>query len=64
MNDSFFLAWRYLQHHRVTSLVLIASLSLIIYLPAAMQVIVASGERHFRWRADSTPLVIGPRGRS
>ena len=62
MNNSVFLALRYLLHHRVTSVVLIASISMIIYLPAAMQVIVASGERHFRSRAESTPLIIGPRG--
>jgi putative ABC transport system permease protein len=44
--------------------VLTVSLALIIFLPAALQVIVASAERHFRSRADSTPLVIGPRGSS
>lgn len=64
MSDSLYLAWRYLKHHRVTTVVLIASLALIIYLPAALQVIVASAERHFRSRADSTPLIIGPRGSS
>ena len=33
MSDSLYLAWRYLKHHGVTTVVLVASLALIIYLP-------------------------------
>lgn len=62
MGDSFYLASQYLRHHRLTTLVLLASITLILYLPAALQVIVTNAERHFRSRADSTPLIIGPRG--
>jgi len=62
VRDSFFLAWRYLSHHRLTTAVLVASITLIVYLPAALQSIVRSAEQHFRSRADSTPLVVGPRG--
>lgn len=62
MRDSLYLAWQYLRHHRLTTAVLVASITLIIYLPAALQVIVANAEQHFRSRATSTPLLIGPRG--
>jgi putative ABC transport system permease protein len=62
MRDSFYLAWQYLRHHRLTTVVLVVSITLIIYLPAALQVIVANAETHFRSRADSTPLVVGPQG--
>jgi putative ABC transport system permease protein len=62
MRDSFYLAWQYLRYQRLTTAVLVASITLIIYLPAALQVIVVNAERHFRSRADSTPLVVGPRG--
>lgn len=62
MRDSFFLAWHYLRHHRITTFVLIVSIALILYLPAALQSIVVNAEKHFRARAESTPLVIGPRG--
>ena len=62
MRDSFYLAWQYLRHHRLITVVLIASITLIIFLPAALQVIVSNAETHFRGRADSTPLVVGPRG--
>ena len=44
MRDSFYLAWQYLRHHRLTTAVLVASITLIIYLPAALQVIVANAE--------------------
>lgn len=64
MPDSLYLAWQYLRHHRRTTGILVASITLILYLPAALQLIVASAEQHFRSRADSTPLVIGPRGSS
>ena len=56
MRDNFFLAWQYLRHHRLTTAVLVASITLIIYLPAALQSIVKNAEHHFRSRADSTPL--------
>lgn len=62
MRDSLFLAWHYLRHHRITTIVLIVSIALILYLPAALQSIVFNAEKHFRARAESTPLVIGPRG--
>ncbi len=62
MRDSLFLAWQYLRHNRSTTAVLVASLTLILYLPVALQVIVTNAEKHFRSRAHSTPLLIGPRG--
>ena len=62
MRDSLYLAWRYVCHHRVTTAVLVASITLIAYLPVALQLIVNSAEQHFRARAESTPLVVGPRG--
>ena len=64
MPDSFYLALRYLRHHRLTTTVLVASITLIIYLPSGLQVMVANAGKHFRSRADSTPLVVGPRGSS
>ena len=64
MRDSFYLAWQYLRYHRMITAVLVGSITLIIYLPAALQTIVANADEHFRSRADSTPLVVGPRGSS
>jgi len=62
MRDSLYLAWQYVFHHRGTTAILIASITLIAYLPAALQVIARNAEDHFRDRADSTSLVVVPRG--
>ena len=62
MGGSLYLAWRYVRHQRATTAVLVASITLIAYLPAALEVIVRNAEQHFRARAVSTPLVVGARG--
>jgi len=62
VSGNLYLAWRYLCHHRVTTAVLVASITLVAYLPAALEVIVVNAEQHFRSRAASTPIVIGSRG--
>ena len=64
MRGSLYLAWQYVRHHRATTAVLIASITLIVYLPAALEVIIDNAEQHFRSRAKSTPLVVGARGSS
>ena len=61
MDGSFYLAWQYVRRHRWTTAILVAALALIIYLPAALEVIVTNATTHFRERAESTPLVVGPR---
>ncbi|MEO2047774.1 MAG: ABC transporter permease, partial [Pirellulales bacterium] len=62
MSGNLYMAWHYLCHHRFTTAVLVASITLIAYLPAALNVIVDNAEQHFRTRAASTPLVVGARG--
>ena len=62
MRDSLFLARQYLLHHRLTTAVLVAAVTLIMFLPAALQVIVDNAEQHFRSRAATTPLLVGPKG--
>ncbi len=64
MRDSLFLAWRYTCYHRLTTVVLITAISLITFLPAALQVIVENGATHFRSRAAQTPLLLGSKGSS
>lgn len=62
MSGSLYLAWNYVRHNRGSTAVLVTSITLIAYLPAALQTIVDNAEEHFRLRANSTPLVVGPRG--
>jgi len=62
MSGSLYLAWRYLCQHKGTTAILVASVTLITFLPAALEVIVNNAAEHFRSRAVSTPLIVGARG--
>jgi putative ABC transport system permease protein len=62
MKDVFYLAWRYLRYNRIKTAVLVASISLILFLPAAMQVLAREAARVLTARADATPLLVGARG--
>ncbi len=62
MIDSFYLAWRYLRYHRLRTVLLVASLSLIGFVPAALDRLLDESQRQLTARADSTPLIIGARG--
>ena len=62
MQHDFYLAWRYLSHHRTRTLILITCLSLLAILPAALHWMLAEGEMHMTARAKSTPLLLGAKG--
>ena len=62
MRDVLFLAWRYLRFNRGKTAVLVASISLILFLPAALQVVVREGARTLTARADVSPLLVGSAG--
>jgi putative ABC transport system permease protein len=62
MFDSLYLAWRYLRYQWLKTLLLVASITLVIFLPAALQVLVQRSGEHLSARADSTPLILGARG--
>jgi putative ABC transport system permease protein len=62
MMDSLYLAWRYLCYQRFKTLILVASIALILFVPAGLQVLFRQGQRELSARARSTPLIIGARG--
>jgi len=62
MNDILYMAWRYLRYHWIKTAVLLASISLVLFLPLGLQVIVQQGAETLTARAASTPLLIGARG--
>jgi putative ABC transport system permease protein len=62
MTGAFFLGWRYLRFHRFKSLVLLASVTLMIFLPAATRLLVADSATALTARAQATPLLLGERG--
>jgi len=62
MRDVLYLAWRYLAYYRGKTAVLVGSISLILFLPAALHVVVGGAARLLTERAERTPLVLGARG--
>lgn len=62
MKDVLYLATRYLLHNRGTTLVLVGSVALILFLPAALYVVVGGAADVLEERAGRTPLVFGARG--
>jgi len=62
VRDVFYLAWRYLAHHRIKSTVLVASITLILFIPSGLKVLVNRSEQQLTARAVATPLLIGRKG--
>jgi len=57
-----YMAWRYLRYNRVKTIVLVASISLIVFLPVGLSVVVRQGAETLTARAASTPILIGSKG--
>jgi putative ABC transport system permease protein len=60
--DSLYIAWRYITYNRIKTTVLVASITLISFLPIALQLLIDESERQLMSRAVSTPLVVGAKG--
>ena len=62
MSSTLYLAWRYLAYHRIKTSILVASITLIAYLPVGLRVLVDQSADQLTARAASTPLLVGARG--
>ena len=62
MRHALYLAWRYLLYNRIKTLILLASIALIVFLPVGLRVLVKQSSRQLTARAQATPLVVGARG--
>jgi putative ABC transport system permease protein len=62
VRDSLYLAWRYLAYHRIKTAILITSITLIVFLPVGLRVLVRQSERQLTARAEATPLLVGAKG--
>ncbi|HBE91104.1 MAG TPA: hypothetical protein DDW55_00740, partial [Gammaproteobacteria bacterium] len=60
--DSLYVAWQYVTWNRGKTLVLITSITLITFLPMALQVLLNESEQQLRSRAIETPLLVGAKG--
>jgi len=64
MKDSLYLAWRYLRHHEVKTLLLVLSLTVFLALPLVMRSMSRAMQQSFLARAEGTPLLLGQKGSS
>ena len=64
MKQSLYLAFRYLFFHKFRSLVLIAAIGIVIFLPNGLRRLMEESEAQMMQRANSTPLVVGAKGSS
>jgi len=62
MTDSLYIAWKYLSYQKTKTALLMISITLIIFLPAGLNVLVDETAQNLRMRAKQTPLVLGARG--
>ncbi len=60
--DSLYLAWKYIAYNRIKTAVLVTCVTLISFLPFALQLLLDESERQLMSRAVSTPLVVGAKG--
>jgi len=62
VTQAFYIAWRYLAHYKARTATLVACVTVIAFLPLALEVLRDASERQLMARADATPLVVGARG--
>jgi putative ABC transport system permease protein len=62
--DILYLVWRYIRFHWWKTLIMVTSITLIIYLPVGLNVLVDQSSAQLTARAEATPLLIGARGSS
>ena len=62
MIDSLYIAWKYVTFNKAKTSILVISITLIAFLPLALQVLLNESEQQLRARAGETPLLVGARG--
>jgi len=62
MFDSLYIAWKYVGFNRAKTIVLIACITLISFLPFSLQLLLNESERQLMSRAAITPLLVGAKG--
>jgi len=60
--DSLYIAWRYLGFNKARTLTLVTCVTLIAFLPLALELLLNESERQLVSRAEATPLLVGAKG--
>ncbi len=62
MKGSLYIAWCYIRFNWIKTLIIVACISLITFVPVALQLLLNESERQLMSRAVDTPLTLGARG--
>ena len=62
MTGSLYIAWHYIIFNRLRSAILVACITLIAFLPMALQLVLTESQLLLQSRAASTPLLLGAKG--
>ncbi|MHC4299963.1 MAG: ABC transporter permease [Planctomycetota bacterium] len=64
MKSSLYIAFKYIRYNKIRTATLIACITLILFLPASLELLVRESETQLMSRAQSTPLLFGAKGSS
>lgn len=64
INNSLFVAVKYLRYHTLRSVLLVVSLAIIIFVPLLIEIMISSTTAQLASRGESTPLLMGATGSS
>ncbi len=62
MWHSVYIAWRYLNFYKARTLTLVLCITVIVFLPVALERLLVEAERALLGRAKATPLIVGAKG--
>ena len=62
MRNALFLAWKSLRWNQARSLTIVVCLSITLWLPITVRLVLHQFQTEISARADSTPLIVGARG--
>lgn len=62
MNNSIYLAWNYLKYHWGKTLLLVLAISMVFFIPMALNLFASRGSERMMSRAKTTPLLAGSKG--
>jgi putative ABC transport system permease protein len=62
MLDSLYLAWKYVSFNWVKTMTLVACITIILFLPTGLEMLLDESEHQLMSRAEVTPLIVGAKG--
>ncbi len=62
MNDNLYIAWKYICSNKIRTATLVACITLILFLPVSLELLLRESEGQLMSRAASTPLLVGAKG--